>query len=395
MVSGSDPVESLLNSIQVVKDAFSPLEVGFRKAAKEFELTWFNAKNGSRNAELLGHLNGSSNAVVNSKGSKLHSSASKKKSTSSHCTSDEDKKKGSSIKLPLKNILSMFSPNCASGDTKVHALKERSKEREWEKKDGSCVNCLQFAMTWSVFVNGFVQAFPTPFKLGKKRCSKTGDEEKASCVSSQKSSVVYDFEKKETKKGMFVMMFPAEDTKCNEGKHLSLDLVIALIFDHITHNIQKLDNSVKQNEERLYESSPPSPPSPSHFDHWKAMTNILEGKKADMNVFLGNLKFARVGGAPSTLVGVTSPMKEDEDDSVTSNNSEGSRGLSAQKLASGLLNIPLSNVERLRSTLSTVSISELIELVPHLGRSSKDIPDKKKLFSVQDFFRYTEAEGMP
>uniref|UniRef100_A0A803LZ77 EF-hand domain-containing protein n=1 Tax=Chenopodium quinoa TaxID=63459 RepID=A0A803LZ77_CHEQI len=391
MVSGNDPVESLLNSIQVVKDAFSPLEAGFRKATKEFELTWLG-KNGNRNAELLGQLNGSSNTGVSSKNSKLHSSVSKKKSTPSHGCSNEDKRKGPSIKLPIKSILGMFSPNCANADPKVNVLKEKPKEREWAKKDGSCLNCLQFAMTWSMFLNGFAQAFPTPFKLGKKRCSKTGDEEKASCVRSSKSSDLCDLKKNEPKKGMFVMMLPREE-KCNEGKHLSLELVVALIFDQITQSLQKLDHAAKQNEERFYESSSPPPQFPSHLDHWKTVTSILEGKKADMNVFLGNLKFARVGGAPSTLVGVTSQVKEDGDDNVSATNSEESGGLTAQKLASGLLNIPLSNVERLKSTLSTISISELIELVPHLGRSSKDIPDKKKLFSVQDFFRYTEAEG--
>jgi hypothetical protein len=54
-------------------------------------------------------------------------------------------------------------------------------------------------------------------------------------------------------------------------------------------------------------------------------------------------------------------------------------------------------VERLRSTLSAVSLTELIELVPQLvSRSSTSAdghPDKKKLFSVQDFFRYAEIEG--
>lgn len=390
MVSRNDPVESLLNSIQVVKDAFTPLEAGIKKATKEFELAWLRAKSGTRNAELLGQLNSYGSVSVNSRNSKLHSSPSKKKSIPSHTS--EDKKKGSSIKLPIKTILGMLSPNCANADPKVNVLKERSKEREWEKKDASCVNCLQFAMTWSVFLNGFAQAFPASFKLGKKRCSKTSDEEKASFVHSPKSSVLYDSKTKETKKGMFVMMMPTEDTKCNEGKHLSLELVVALIFDQITQNLQKLDHSVKQNEEIFYESSPTSPPPPSHFDHWKAVTNMFEGKKADVNVFFGNLKFARVGGVPSTLVGVASPMKE-EDENANASNSEESGGLSAQKLASGLLNIPLSNVERLKSTLSTVSIAELMELVPQLGRSSKDIPDKKKLISVQDFFRYTEAEG--
>jgi hypothetical protein len=113
--------------------------------------------------------------------------------------------------------------------------------------------------------------------------------------------------------------------------------------------------------------------------------------------FLGNLSFARVGGLPSSIVGVSSSVNEEGDDGVSSaptNSTEDTGGSSPQKLASGILSIPLSNVERLRSTLSTVSFTELIELVQQLGRSSKEYPDKKKLFSVQDFFRYTETEGM-
>lgn len=128
------------------------------------------------------------------------------------------------------------------------------------------------------------------------------------------------------------------------------------------------------------------------FDHLKAITSILEGRKADVNGFLGNLSFARVGGVAS-IVGITSSVKEPGTDGDATGNREEASGSSPQKLANGLLNIPLSNVERLRSTLSTVSLTELIELVPQLGRPSKDYPDKKKLFSVQDFFRYTESEG--
>ncbi|KAF3968444.1 hypothetical protein CMV_007666 [Castanea mollissima] len=100
-----------------------------------------------------------------------------------------------------------------------------------------------------------------------------------------------------------------------------------------------------------------------------------------------------VGGVPSGVVGVTSSVDEEGDDGVTAGNREETGGTFPQKLASGIHSIPLSNVERLRSTLSTVSLTELIELVPQLGRTSTDYPDKKKLFSVQDFFRYTEAEG--
>ena len=45
MVSGSDPVESFFNSVQVVKDSLSPLEVGIRKAAKDLEHCLAGSKN--------------------------------------------------------------------------------------------------------------------------------------------------------------------------------------------------------------------------------------------------------------------------------------------------------------------------------------------------------------
>lgn len=83
--------------------------------------------------------------------------------------------------------------------------------------------------------------------------------------------------------------------------------------------------------------------------------------------------FARLGGAPPSLVGVEETVP--------------------RRIGSVLIGIPLSKVEGLRATLSTVSLTELIEFIPQIGRAGKEHPDKKKLFSVQDFFRYTEMEG--
>ncbi|GKA31949.1 E3 ubiquitin protein ligase RGLG2-like protein [Tanacetum coccineum] len=80
----------------------------------------------------------------------------------------------------------------------------------------------------------------------------------------------------------------------------------------------------------------------------------------------------RVGGVLPRIVYMTSPVKDDNDDVVSSN---------------------VTERNRLRSTLSTVSSTELTELVPQLGRSTKGHPNNKKIFSVQDFFRYTKAEG--
>ncbi|KAK9699528.1 hypothetical protein RND81_08G179400 [Saponaria officinalis] len=363
MVSGNDPFESLLNSIQVVKDVFSPLEVGFKKATKEFDFSWLGSKKVSSNAELLGQLN-SRNCKV-------------------HHTVSEDERKESSIKVPFKSILGMLSPNCRGFDCKVGLVKERSSERDCPKKEGSCLNCLQFAMTWSVFVNGFVQPFHAPFKFGKKRLSKEVDEGNGPLSARlAKFALLNDLNRVETENRS-----TEDSSKCSEGKHLSLELLIGLVFNNLIQNIQKFDHGIKEKGETFYDSPSNVPSTPTRVDNWKTITSIIEGKKADMNVLLGNLKFARMSGAPTTLAEAASPINEDGDDD------EETGGVTPQKLASGLLDIPLSNMERLKTILSAVSISELIELVPQLGRAAKDVPDKKKLFSVQDFFRYTEAEG--
>ena len=150
------------------------------------------------------------------------------------------------------------------------------------------------------------------------------------------------------------------------------------------------------------------------------LRKIIDGKRADFDGFLSNLGFAKVGAPPprarimggASPVPAPAPVSDQEDgggigdsdqedgagigDSEAVDNASGTQQ-PAQRLPARLLNIPLSNVERLRSTLSAVSLTELIELVPQLvSRSSTSTdahPDKKKLFSVQDFFRYAEIEG--
>lgn len=138
-------------------------------------------------------------------------------------------------------------------------------------------------------------------------------------------------------------------------------------------------------------------PFSTQFDHMKLIVeDIIEGRKSDVSDFLSSLGFARVGGSPPNLTDMDGSVIDDANDPHL----DGNRGKeepdvnSSQKLATGLLNIPLSNVERLRSTLSTVSLPELVDHLPYLVWSSNEHPDKKKLFSVQDFFRYTEVEGL-
>ncbi|XP_074301996.1 uncharacterized protein LOC141633420 [Silene latifolia] len=326
MVSGNDPVESLLNSIQVVKDLFSPLEAGFKKATKEFESIWLGSNKVSCYAELLGHLN-SSGKISSNKNCKVHESL--LRITPSSCTCCEGGSKSPSVKTPIRSVLGVLSPKCGSSDHKVNVMKKRSKERDYPQKDGSCSNCMQFARTWSLFLDGFVQAFHAPFEFGKKRCSKVVDEGKvlSSLACPPSSAFSCDLKKGETEKGLFFMMLPTEDHKCAEGKLLSFELLVGLIFDHLIQNLQKLDHGAKRKEEKVYDS-PLTDPSPAiHVDNWKAVTSIIEGKKAYMNDFLGNLNFARVGEVASTHAGVVSPVNEDGDDGETSRINEESSAM--------------------------------------------------------------------
>lgn len=360
MVSGNDPVESFFNSVELVKNVIAPLESGFRKAAKDLEHCWPGSKNkGGSNLEFDGGND-------------------RKKKVGQCVVSDDGKK---------QSFLGMF--------TERHDVRRNEVvERDGGKKDVSCVNCLQIAVNWSLLFTGFAQAFPNLFKMGKKRSQKLSNGHKECpdfVMNKSKTRVFCGFKQKETK-NQLVMDFQDEGFE-NEGKKMSLECCIGLLFDMLVQNLQKFDLGVQEIQCSSCDTTPVVPPE-IKFDHLKAITGILEGKRADVSGFLGNLKFARVGGVPSSIVRVNEEEKEETDGGVNSGSQEQSEDKPPQRMVNGLLSIPLSNVERLRSTLSTVSLTELIELIPQLvGRASKDHPDKKKLFSVQDFFRYTEAEG--
>lgn len=103
-----------------------------------------------------------------------------------------------------------------------------------------------------------------------------------------------------------------------------------------------------------------------------------------------DLGFARVGGEQNA--GNPSPNNVDRSGNH-SETSESHEQEESSKTAAGVFRVPVPNIEWLRSTWSTVSLTEFMELVPQIRKTSQDFPDKKKLFSVQDFFRYTEAAG--
>ncbi|KAI3849946.1 hypothetical protein MKW98_026860 [Papaver atlanticum] len=402
MVSRNEQVESFFNSLNAVKDVFSPVESGFMKVARDLELCWLSQKNGVKYLENFPQFNV---IVVETDGNKVVESGSssvKKKKQFGDVFMVDGRKKGSSTRVTNKTFLAnLFQNNGSSNKSKTTSdLSNKGSSKEMEKEDGSCVNCLQFAMTWSVLVNSFVQAIPTPFKPGKKRFQKQSGKENASQDSCKQPSLVSPFKRKQKKSdAQFDSVFQekgGDNTRIYKGGEiLSLELLVGFLCDQIIQNISKFDEGIQRSCNKSNDKSNMIDDSSNsvEIDHLGLLKSMFKGRKADVNSFLGNLSFARVGGVPSSMVGVPSVKEEDEDIEANANKEEPESN-TPQKIATGLLNIPLSNVERLRSTLSTVSLSELIELVPQIGRPSKDEhPDKKKLFSVQDFFRYTESEG--
>ncbi|KAL6640604.1 hypothetical protein ACP70R_021727 [Stipagrostis hirtigluma subsp. patula] len=184
------------------------------------------------------------------------------------------------------------------------------------------------------------------------------------------------------------------------GLPQQLDLLLCIAFDAFAHNLHVLEHACKQKGAEFGVAT-------RQRDQFEVFRKVIDGKRADFDGFLSNLGFAKVGAPspPASIMGASpapapAPVT-DQEDAAGIGDREGFDGAtdtpqSTQKLPARLLNIPLSNVERLRSTLSAVSLTELIELVPQLvSRSSTSTdghPDKKKLFSVQDFFRYAEIE---
>ncbi|KAE8702577.1 Chaperone DnaJ-domain superfamily protein isoform 1 [Hibiscus syriacus] len=388
MLSKNDPMESFSNSIQFVKETLLPFELGIKKTAKDVESCFGVLNDKGNNIELISQSNGSDR-----KG-KIQIFGMKKRNdrfgTGANegqcCVGSEERKKGLPIKAPVKAFIGMFSPANDKNSEKVDVVRKGLKEKDADRDEGSCMNCFRFAITWSMLINSFVQALPNSFNSGRKRIQRMDDKDKGCrhpCTHDVKSKAPVECKHSEAR-----AKFSAknEGLEHNDGRYAPFECFIGLILDQLTQN---LDQKSKQ----MHGDCPRTQSLPPFFDYFKSVASVWEGQKVDVNGFLGNLKFARVGGVPSGMVRVASQVNEEGDDGVSTGSREETASNSPQKLASGILSIPLSNVERLKSTLSTVSLTELIELLPLLGRSSQDHPDKKKLFSVQDFFRYTESEG--
>ncbi|CAL0333413.1 unnamed protein product [Lupinus luteus] len=371
---GNDPVESFFNSINGIKEAFLPLEVGIRKAKNDFEHCWLGTiRNKENGVQLIAH------EICGVKNQKK----------SGECVVVGDKRnKGLSEKVNLKSFLGVFSQNVESGNS-GDVLNEKE-EVVIAKDDESCVNCLKFSITWSLMVNGFLQGMADPVKPGRKRFQKIGDEDKlCSCMKSNVSCEV----KQNGSKAQFIRTIGDTGVMEKEGKHASLECLIGFIFDQFPQTPRSLDQGVQENGNDFGKKSQGSHHFLSHFSDMNRLKHILEGHKVYVDRFLGNLRFAKMGGVPSNVIEISPSTSEGGDSSATVVNRKDTGESFPQKFATSILSVTLSNMARIRSNLSTVSLTELVEMIPQLGQVSTEHPDKKKLFSVQDFFRYTETEG--
>ncbi|PKA56214.1 Protein mitoferrin-like 1, chloroplastic [Apostasia shenzhenica] len=235
-----------------------------------------------------------------------------------------------------------------------------------EEREVSCTNCLRFAFAWSDLRDKFI------FKSVKR--SFQNSRSSSSSKLGSKSDVEF---------------LSTENTKA-EVFRLEQNLRIAL--ESFIRSLQKFDDGGPENRGKRCEPLIESKPLRTHCNFLRIAREIMKSGKADFDALLSNFRFARVG-LLSGLVREHSSVKDDGEVCCPVESKEDARsGLVLPNIHNILIGVPLSNVEWLKSTFSTVSIGELVELVP-LARSSKVHPDKKKLFSVQDFYRYAEAEG--
>lgn len=107
---------------------------------------------------------------------------------------------------------------------------------------------------------------------------------------------------------------------------------------------------------------------------------------------LRSLGFARMHGDPEVPSSSVSVPDEGQPE-LTDNSSSGANTTTFQSSGMQAIQVIIPKFDELRSSLRTLSVKELVDRVYQMTRSDPGYPDKKKLTSVQDFFRYTEAEG--
>lgn len=363
-VQSNESTESFFNSFMAFKCALWPLESGIKKADKDFECCRLASKNKASGIQLTVHFDDIGRKIISP------IALLKKKNANSLVV--EEKKMGLQVIDSLKTGMAMFLQNLGNREEVVGPIELKREKKLWNANgdnDASCGNCLQF--TVHLLATSFAETIPSAFETSKKRFRRQGDKVKQDSISNSKFFSHW-LEQKYLKR-------ESSTTVTNDNGFNPFEGFAHFMFDQLAF-LQRFDQELQHEvDEKLNVFA--------QFDHLKAVSSFWEGQKAEVNGFLGNLRFARVGGVPPGIVGLPSSVKEDSEYYASKDNKkEVGASCSEQKIAI----VPLSNMERLRST---IPVAELTELVPQLGFSSKKHPDKKKLFSVQDFFKYSESEG--
>ncbi|KAJ7524726.1 hypothetical protein O6H91_17G018300 [Diphasiastrum complanatum] len=183
---------------------------------------------------------------------------------------------------------------------------------------------------------------------------------------------------------------------CKDVPLLKAEMSASLIPASVTQS--RLDETQGRKRKRVYlpcncgqiGDEPRKRWMPIAFDRLRLgvrLQEFIESRKGAMIKRV--LGFARVQGEPGVLEAATIEEVHGGPSSEGST-SEGNRSL---KAAINRFNVKLPNIDKLKPSHLATSLVELMERVPQIGKTSQEYPDKKKLFSVQDFFKYTEAEG--
>ncbi|XLT77915.1 hypothetical protein HN873_034189 [Arachis hypogaea] len=164
-------------------------------------------------------------------------------------------------------------------------------------------------------VNGLIQALPFSFKSGVKRSQKMdGEDELCSCM----KLAVSPEEKLNGSKSQFVRTTLEKGDWETEGKHVPLKCMMGFI-DQLCQSLPHLDKVV--HEDRIdFGQTSPRRPSSSRFSYKKAVAKWL---RLDVNDFMREFRFAKVGGVPSSVIGLSCKSRnEDGDGSATLENKE-------------------------------------------------------------------------
>uniref|UniRef100_A0A7N0V4V9 Mitochondrial carrier protein n=1 Tax=Kalanchoe fedtschenkoi TaxID=63787 RepID=A0A7N0V4V9_KALFE len=335
---GIDPLDPFLNSLDAVKGAFSSMDMSIRKAVRDPKC---------REEGL--------NKLRCSLGSSSSASASE-----SHC---------------LKKV-----QICVAGENGESGAVDYVKKDVTISFGGPAKGGMQLLFMWSALLNTSGQIFASSIKMGNNRFQKEGDAASGdACLKSHlgASAAFFTYGKpnKKAKRGRIVEGFSDEVVVRKGEKNVLLGLLAGFPFDQIFHSLQKIHHSMIANYKDVLDG------------HLSFVS--ISSKASKETRFFQNLRFARLGSVPSNMVEVTFPHGEKNFEGAATRNEENTEARSSQRLPEDVQNSP----DYSRSTSSSVSFSELTELVPKLERPSQNHPDLKERLPQQDSFRYTKSEA--